>query len=179
MATPGPPQARNAIKKSLFGLLGTKLTDEARDAIWEVFESSCAYCGRNLDRSRREGHMDHVVAAMAGGIEGLQNFVLACGVCNGDEKREMPWETFLATRAADPVVRREREARIRSWIASQAARAPAGERPAIGLSRKCAPSSTPTILRWSGSRRCGVTSNITFDQSAGSRSLAAAGQRGR
>lgn len=119
MATSGPAQAKNAIRKSLFGLLGSKLTPQARDAIWAHFDSRCAYCRCKLVRSRREGDIDHLVAVALGGREEVANFVLACKACNGDEKRGMGWKEFLRTKVPNPELRRKRAARIRRWVTSQ------------------------------------------------------------
>ncbi|MGO9763164.1 MAG: HNH endonuclease [Solirubrobacteraceae bacterium] len=68
------------------------------DALWAHFESSCAYCGKPLSREKREGHRDH---AAPGGGNGLGNLVLACGSCNGDEKREASWHEFLKQKTTD------------------------------------------------------------------------------
>src|SRR4051794_37835293 len=83
------------------------------DAVWDHFESRCAYCGVELDRASRMGHVDH---AEAGGGNHLGNLVLACGTCNGDAKREQSWLEYLRTRAHG-VELEEREARIRLWFA--------------------------------------------------------------
>lgn len=115
MAIPGPSQARNMIRKSLLSLLGVRLRPTAVAAIWAFFDASCAYCGVLLDRKRREGHIDHLVSSKGGGDERLGNLVLACGTCNGDEKREMNWHAFLVQRCPDPVVREERNRRIEEW----------------------------------------------------------------
>lgn len=80
------------------------------------FEDRCCYCG--ADARPREGHLDH--ADPAGG-NGIGNFVLACGQCNGDEKRETPWREFLAVKcASDPTILGLREERIRSWLTANA-----------------------------------------------------------
>src|SRR5579863_772311 len=83
------------------------------DAVWEHFGSRCAYCGRGLSRERREGHLDH---ADPDGGNHLGNLVLACGSCNGDEKREESWHRFLRRKTPDDALFAEREARIRAWI---------------------------------------------------------------
>lgn len=96
------------------------------DQLWEFFNGRCVYCGRELNRGLREGHVDH--AESAGGNH-LGNLVLACGGCNGDEKREADWRVFLSLKAGDDEATfREREARILRWFAlnpSPAARASA------------------------------------------------------
>jgi hypothetical protein len=83
------------------------------DPVWEYFESCCAYCGKELDRVRRAGHLDH---AVAGGGNQIGNMVLSCASCNGDEKLDMHWRTFLDQKVTDPNIRTERAARIGRWI---------------------------------------------------------------
>jgi hypothetical protein len=111
-----PPQARNSIKKALWGLLDKPLKGSQLDEIWHFFDSQCAYCGVPLDRSRREGHADHLVSVSIGGTNSMSNFVLSCGKCNGDDKRETDWEPFLAQRNPDSRMRDERRQRIVGWI---------------------------------------------------------------
>ena len=111
-----PPQARNSIKKALYGLLDKPIKRPEVDKLWEYFKFKCAYCGAVLDKSRREGHADHLVSVTLGGNNSLSNFVLACGKCNGDYKRDMDWEPFLAQRSPDPKVRDERRQKILSWV---------------------------------------------------------------
>jgi hypothetical protein len=105
-------QAKNRMRRTVAEILDATPSDLA--PLWAHFESSCAYCGRRLDRSRREGHVDH---AEPGGGNHLGNLVLACGACNGDEKREEPWEAFLDRKVTSPGVRSARSARMRSWLA--------------------------------------------------------------
>jgi hypothetical protein len=50
-------------------------------------------------------------------IEGSPVVVLACGSCNGDEKRETAWRAFLSQKAGDKAAYRERESRILEWFA--------------------------------------------------------------
>jgi len=111
-----PPQARNSIKKALYGLLDRPVKRSEVDKLWEFFDSQCAYCGVYLDRSRREGHADHLVSVTLGGNNSLSNFVLSCGKCNGDYKRDMDWEPFLSQRNPDLRTRGERRQRILRWI---------------------------------------------------------------
>lgn len=102
------------------------------DALWEHFKARCAYCGRELSRDRREGHVDH---ADARGGNHLGNLVLACGSCNGDEKREGPWSDFLRRKTSDDALFAEREQRIAAWF-SLHRRAPVGESPQVARVRQ-------------------------------------------
>jgi hypothetical protein len=83
------------------------------DRVWEHFRSECAYCGQPLDKASRQGHMDH--ADPVGGNH-IRNRVLACGACNGDEKREMPWREFLRLKVSDARIRAAREKHIEDWL---------------------------------------------------------------
>jgi hypothetical protein len=56
--------------------------------------------------------------------------VLACARCNGDEKRERPWQEFLLEKSADAGVLAERRARIEEWVAQHAGQV-AGTSPAV------------------------------------------------
>jgi hypothetical protein len=93
-------------------------SDKQRRQVWAHFGSRCAYCGQQLDFLAREGHLDH---ADHDGGNHLGNFVLACGPCNGDEKRERPWRDFLDRKVDDPVLRAERFARIEAWMSANPA----------------------------------------------------------
>lgn len=86
----------------------------SKNAIWDYFASTCAYCGTELVKAERRGHIDH---ATPGAGNHLGNLVLACSVCNGDEKLDMNWRDFLREKVADDGLRRERTARIERWQA--------------------------------------------------------------
>lgn len=105
------PQAKNIMRRCLNELLDP--SPASIDAVWQHFESRCAYCRRELDRDLREGHMDH---ADVGGGNQLGNLVLSCGACNGDEKRDAPWREFLLKKAPTQADFVEREARILNWF---------------------------------------------------------------
>jgi len=83
------------------------------DSLWEWFESRCAYCGVALVRGERDAHTDH--AERDGGNQ-VGNLVLACGRCNGDEKRDTEWRTFLALKAPDQATFAVRERQILGWM---------------------------------------------------------------
>ncbi len=93
-----PSQARNAIKRSLKALIDPKITKTDKAVIWQYFENRCAYCGCGLNPTERKAHIDHVLPESEGGSNQLCNLILTCPTCNGDEKREMPWQEFLATK---------------------------------------------------------------------------------
>jgi 5-methylcytosine-specific restriction endonuclease McrA len=105
------PQAKNAMKRAVQEILDPG--PRSIDALWDHFGSQCAYCGRVLNRAERDGHVDH---AVAGGGNQLGNLVLACRICNGDEKRDEPWTDFLRKKASDPAVFANRKERVLAWF---------------------------------------------------------------
>lgn len=113
-----PSAAKNAIRRALVGILDSHPKVSQISEIWSFFDFSCAYCGRILVRGNRDAHIDHLVPTGAGGSNALANFVLACGICNGDEKRDEEWKTFLRMKATDPATYKARRKRIEEWIAS-------------------------------------------------------------
>jgi len=72
---------------------------------------------RSLVRGDRDAHIDHLVSLRAGGSNALGNFVLTCRICNGDEKRDENWQSFLRRKAPDDVTYDLRRKRIDAWIA--------------------------------------------------------------
>ncbi len=113
--------ARNAIRRALRGVLDRYPTPGTVAELWDHFDASCAYCGDPLERELREGHADHLVATAAGGTNHPSNFVLACGRCNGDEKLDSDWKSFLELKCADeePTMLSARHERILEWVRSQ------------------------------------------------------------
>ncbi len=117
MAKYTPSTAKNHMRRALWALVDPLPNGEQVDELWSYFESSCAYCGTRLDRDGRAGHLDHLVPVSNGGTNEIFNHVLACARCNGDDKREEPWELFLGQTVADPDVRAERRTRLVDWAA--------------------------------------------------------------
>jgi hypothetical protein len=115
-----PAQVKNAIRRALRTVVDPELKRKQIDELWAYFGAACAYCGKPLDRSRREGQADHLVPTAAGGSNHLANRVLSCGPCNGDHKREREWREFLAEKVLDAEVLQQRVARIELWNAAVA-----------------------------------------------------------
>ncbi len=90
-------------------------------AIWEYFESRCAYCDRVLEKALKQGHIDHLTPASAGGRNHLSNRALACADCNEKEKRDMGWSEFLSAKSSNQATYVERRARIEEWQRRHAA----------------------------------------------------------
>jgi hypothetical protein len=84
--------------------------------LWRHFESECAYCGKPLIKGDRKAHIDHLDAKLAVSRNHISNRVLACNICNGDEKRENDWQTFLGQKCGqDEAACVIRSSRIREW----------------------------------------------------------------
>lgn len=107
--------AKNMMRKCFDAVLDPPPKARDVDLLWKQFQSQCAYCGKSLIRALRQGHLDHLRARSAGGTNSIHNHVLACGPCNGDEKREESWESFLSKKASGKVLAARRRAIIR-WM---------------------------------------------------------------
>jgi hypothetical protein len=104
------PQAKNVMLRAMREILDPSPLDVG--PVWDHFESRCAYCDVALDIAGRSAHIDHAEAA---GGNHLGNLVLACGSCNGDDKRDMPWRDFVASKASTDQVAAARVTRIEAW----------------------------------------------------------------
>lgn len=105
-------QARNLMRRSIQEIVDPG--PASIDPVWDYFESRCAYCQVQLVRGERDAHTDH---AEPNGGNHLGNLVLACGRCNGDEKRDEPWRDFLRRKAPDALTLQHRKDRILAWLA--------------------------------------------------------------
>jgi hypothetical protein len=108
--------AKNKIRRSLAAILDPHPSAKAVDELWKYFNEKCAYCGVLIDRKSRTGHIDHLVSSALGGSNDIHNHVLSCARCNGDEKREEAWQSFLSRKAPDPIVAKERTDRVLAWL---------------------------------------------------------------
>jgi hypothetical protein len=110
MASTSVSAAKNRMARAVESILDP--WPATSDPVWDFFASECAYCGIKLVRTERLGHIDH---ATAGEGNHLGNLVLACSVCNGDEKLDTDWRKFLERKVGDLAVRQERIKRIERW----------------------------------------------------------------
>jgi len=108
--------AKNKMRRSLLAIVDPHPSRTEIDLLWSYFQSCCAYCGVTIPRDSRTGHIDHVVSSALGGSNCIYNHVLSCARCNGDDKREEPWESFLAKKVCDTALFTERHARISTWL---------------------------------------------------------------
>lgn len=107
--------AKNAMRRAIADLYYRPLTTTEKDRIWKYFDSRCAYCYRRIDRALRHGHMDHLDCSASVGGNYIRNRVLACKECNGNEKREKNWKTFLRSKCADTKTFDRRKNKILEW----------------------------------------------------------------
>ena len=117
MAKVTSSMAKNQIKRSLLQILDSHPNKTQKQKIWCYFSNCCAYCDVAIDPNSRQGHLDHLLAVQDGGSNDIYNFVLACHICNGDEKREMPWREFLSNKCKNLSnnIYMERIAKIETW----------------------------------------------------------------
>ncbi len=105
-------QAKNFMKRTVGEILDRSPSNAQLRALWEHFEGRCAYCRKPLDAEARDWHLDH---ADSGRGNHAGNRVPACGICNGDEKRERGWHQFLQAKAS-PSDYDHQEALICEWL---------------------------------------------------------------
>lgn len=121
MAKDTPSMAKNKIKRSLGAIFDPHPSKSEENSLWEYFESCCAYCGVEINRQSRKGHLDHLIPTSEGGSNNIHNHALSCSTCNGDEKREKPWLQFLSEKTTNPSLLAQRKEKIEFWL-SQAQR---------------------------------------------------------
>lgn len=119
MPAPTPGYVRNIIRRCFHEQIDKSPTKSQVDKIWAYFHNSCAYCGKLLNRSNKEGHVDHLVSASRGGANNISNRVLSCAKCNEKEKLDKDWKKFLKRKVADNSIRKERIIKIEQWIKTQ------------------------------------------------------------
>jgi len=111
-----PSMAKNKMRRCFAAILDPHPTKSEVQKLWEYFSSCCAYCGIAIELSSRTGHIDHAVSSSGGGGNGIHNHVLSCSRCNGDEKREESWESFLERKCQNQTELAERKQRILKWL---------------------------------------------------------------
>ena len=114
-----PSMAKNKMWRCFAAILDPHPSKSEVDMLWDYFDSTCAYCGTEIERASRTGHLDHVRPTSDGGTNSIYNHVLSCSRCNGDEKREELWTTFLARKAADQSLASARKEKIEVWLSRE------------------------------------------------------------
>lgn len=105
---------KNSIRRCFSELVDHSPTKADRIAIWEHFDSVCAYCGRPLNRTAKQAHIDHLIPASQGGTNAIGNRVLSCANCN-EEKRDQRWDAFLRQKSDSDTVFVVRREKIHKW----------------------------------------------------------------
>ncbi|AGN11343.1 HNH endonuclease [Simiduia agarivorans] len=116
MAKDTPSMAKNKIKRSLGAICDPHPSKKEEDALWMYFNFQCAYCGILIERASRTGHLDHLIPASEGGTNSIYNHALSCAKCNGDEKREGEWDSFLKVKALSNEIYEIRKNKIEAWL---------------------------------------------------------------
>ncbi len=111
-----PSKAKNAIIKALLEIIDPPPTKIQKKNLRSFFENKCAFCGTYIDPDGRKEHIDHLIPSSQGGSNHISNRVLACSICNGDEKLDQNWEKFLENKVLDLKIFQERRVRIIEWV---------------------------------------------------------------
>lgn len=139
------PQAKNFMGKTVEEIIDPPPSKSDKTGIRKYFDNKCAYCGAVIEP--RKGHLDHAVP-MDGNHIG--NLVLACATCNGDQKRETDWLTFLKTKASGQVLL-QRKDQIKKWMKQH----PSPKRPALSQQSKTVKQKLDKLIETFG-RECGT-----------------------
>lgn len=127
MAKDTPSMAKNKIKRSLAAICDPHPSKKEENALWDYFNFECAYCGVSIQRASRTGHLDHLVPTAEGGTNSIYNHALSCAKCNGDEKREEEWDSFLKSKSTSRDLYELRKERISVWLQRATLRASSSE----------------------------------------------------
>jgi 5-methylcytosine-specific restriction endonuclease McrA len=117
MSKDSPSITKNKIRRCLIAIYDPLPSKVEEDKLWKYYESCCAYCGVAIQRKSRTGHLDHLIPSSEGGSNNIHNHALSCAHCNGDEKREESWQSFLSKKASNNSVYNERKSKIEKWLA--------------------------------------------------------------
>ena len=112
-----PSMAKNKIKRSLAAICDPHPSKTEVNKLWDYFEACCAYCGNSIQHNSRIGHLDHLIPSTDGGSNNIHNHALSCARCNGDEKREESWKSFLERKTENSAILKIRRTKIEIWIA--------------------------------------------------------------
>jgi 5-methylcytosine-specific restriction endonuclease McrA len=111
-----PSMAKNKIKRSLSAICDPHPSKKEEKALWEYFNYQCAYCGIEIEKDSRTGHLDHLVPSSEVGTNSIFNHALSCAKCNGDDKREEEWGSFLKKKAETEAILQSRRDHIEGWL---------------------------------------------------------------
>lgn len=111
-----PSQVKNIMRRGLRLLVDPEPDALEKQRCIGFFYHCCAYCGVVV--AKGEGDLDHLVSASIGGRNHISNRVFSCKPCNAEQKRELPWETFLVSKHGQGPVADEKRERILQWISA-------------------------------------------------------------
>ena len=115
MPTMPIPRVKNMIGRALRGVVDPEPTGKQISRLWEYFSSTCAYCGRAVQKKNKSAHIDHLIPTSKKGTNHISNRVLSCASCNEQEKKEMDWEPFLHQKNPSDIDFHARKQRILDW----------------------------------------------------------------
>ena len=114
MAKATPGYVKNIIRRSFREIIDPSPTKEDKERIWKFFNYKCVYCNKPLNKSKKEGHIEHLWPTSLSGSNQISNLVLSCADCN-EEKLDKSWHEFLLKKNQDLDVMHERLAKIHEW----------------------------------------------------------------
>ena len=106
---------KNIMNRRISELLEPSPNQKEKKQLRAFFQNLCVFCGAKLGEAKGDTHFDHLVAASAGGRNGLSNRVISCSRCNVEEKRDGDWEPFLHTKCLDDQTFVARRQQILNW----------------------------------------------------------------
>ena len=115
MPAPTPGYVKNIIRRSFREIIDPSPSKDDETKIWKYFQNECAYCGAQLQKSKKEGHIDHLLPSSLDGPNHISNRVLSCATCNEAEKLDGEWHEFILSKNRDLDSARARIANIRAW----------------------------------------------------------------
>ncbi len=115
MPAPTPGYVKNVIRRSLREIIDPSPSKQDEKKIWIFFQNECAYCGTRVQKSKKEGHIDHLLPSSMDGPNHISNRVLSCATCNEAEKLDGEWHEFILSKNNNINTARARIAKIRDW----------------------------------------------------------------
>ena len=80
-----------------------------------IFQKWMCLLGAQLQKSKKEGHVDHLLPSSHEGPNHISNRVLSCATCNEAEKLDGEWHEFILRKNKDLDLARVRITKIREW----------------------------------------------------------------
>src|SRR6478609_666586 len=87
-------QVAGRLRAGLKAIIDPHPSPAQEEEMFQFFDYRCAFCGVRLVPGEPTTHRDHLISRKCKGLNHISNRVPACGVCNGNDKREMDWREF-------------------------------------------------------------------------------------